>query len=179
MELAKDKRFSCRSYKPDMIEQEKLDYILEAGRIAPTAANFQPQRILVLSGEEGMAKVKECTNYCFGQPVTMLICYDNTTVWKNTRNNAPGGDVDSAIVITHMMLAAAEQGLGTLWIGGFSHVKAREVFDIPEYLVPVAMMAFGYPSDDCKPHPWHDVRFDRDHSVFFNTFKGITEGEKY
>ena len=85
--------------------------------------------------------------------------------------------MDTSIVITHMMLEAAELGLGTTWVGGFSHQKARELFGIPDYLGPVALLPIGYPADDVEPHSWHFKRFDIEHSVFYNSFDGITEGE--
>ncbi len=180
LELVKEKRYSVRKFKTDKIEKEKLDYILEAGRLAPTAANFQPQRILVIQSEEGLEKVKECTRYQFGAPCVLLVCFDNTTCWKSSQNgNRNGGDVDTSIVLTHIMLAAADQGLGSTWVGAFSHDKARELFNIPEYLQPVAMLPVGYATDDYLPNPWHTKRFELGHTTFFETFDGITEGEKH
>ena len=179
LELAKDKRYSVRKFKSQPVEKEKLDLILEAGRIAPTACNYQPQRILVIEDETAHAKLKQCTSWYFGAPVVLLICYDKTTCWKNKTNGTIGGDVDVSIVTTQMMLQAAELGLGTTWVGGFSHQKARELFGIPDYLVPVAMLPIGYPADDVEPHPWHFKRFDIDHTVFYNSFDGITEGEAH
>ena len=78
-----------------------------------------------------------------------------------------------------MMLEAAELGLGTTWIGGFNHQKARELFGIPDYLVPVVLLPIGYPADDVKPSTLHYERFDMDHSVFYNSFDGIIEGESH
>lgn len=177
LQLAKEQRFSVRKFKDQPVEKEKLDLILEAGRVAPTACNYQPQRILVIDSTAAGEKLKQCTSMNFGAPVVLLICYDKSTVWKNKTNGTIGGDVDASIVTTHMMLQAAELGLGTTWVGGFNHQKTRELFDIPEYLVPVAMLPVGYPAEDVKPHPWHNKRFELEHTVFYNTFDGITEGE--
>ncbi len=80
LQLAKEQRYSVRKFKADKIEKEKLDLILEAGRIAPTAANFQPQRILVIDSEEGLTKLKTCTPYHFNAPLALLICYDYETL---------------------------------------------------------------------------------------------------
>lgn len=178
LQLAKDQRYSVRKFKDQPVEKEKLDRILEAGRIAPTACNYQPQRILVIEGT-ACEKLKECTSWCFCAPVVLLICYDKTTVWKNKTNGTIGGDVDASIVTTHMMLQAAELGLGTTWIGAFNHQKTRELFAIPDYLVPVAMLPIGYPADDAQPHPWHFKRFEMEQTVFYNSFDGITEGEAH
>lgn len=113
LQLAKDQRYSVRKFKDQAVEKEKLDLILEAGRIAPTAANFQPQRILVIEDAAAHEKLKQCTAWYFGAPVVLMVCYDKTTCWKNKTNGTIGGDVDASIVTTHMMLQAAELGLGT------------------------------------------------------------------
>ena len=179
LQLSKDQRYSVRKFKAQAVEKEKLDLILEAGRIAPTACNYQPQRILVIENESALEKLKQCTQYHFNAPVALMVCYDKTTCWKNMTNGTIGGDVDASIVTTHMMLEIAELGLGTTWVGAFDHKKARELFGIPDYLVPVALLPIGYPADDVEPHPWHFKRFDIDHSVFYNSFDGITEGEAH
>ena len=179
LQLAKNQRYSVRKFKDQIVEKEKLDLILEAGRIAPTACNYQPQRILVIKDAEAMEKVKQCTSYHFDAPVALMVCYDKTTCWKNKTNGKIGGDVDASIVTTHMMLEAAELGLATTWVGAFTHQKARELFCIPDFLVPVALLPIGYPADDVEPHPWHFKRFDTCHSVFYNSFDGITEGEAH
>ena len=179
LQLVRDKRYSVRKFKAQAVEKEKLDYILEAGRVAPTACNYQPQRILVIENEAAHEKLKQCTSWYFGAPVVLMICYDKSTCWKNKTNGTCDGDVDASIVTTHMMLAAAELGLGTTWVGAFHHQKARELFNIPDYLVPVALLPIGYPADGVEPHPWHLKRFDTGHSVFYNSFDGITEGETH
>lgn len=179
IELARDKRYSVRKFKDQPVEREKLLKILEAGRIAPTGCNYQPQRILVIEDKEAMDKIRQCTPCHFDAPLILMICYDKTTVWKNKVNGTIGGDVDASIVTTHMMLEAAELGLGTTWVGLFHHQKARELFQMPDYLVPVALLTIGYPADDAVPHPWHTKRFDLEHTVFFNSFDGITEGEAH
>ena len=179
LELAKEKRYSVRKFKSQPVEKEKLDLILEAGRIAPTACNYQPQRILVIENETALEKLKQCTGCHFDAPLALMICYDQTTVWKNKTNGTIGGDVDASIVTTHMMLEIADLGLATTWVGAFNHQKARELFDIPEYLVPVALLPVGYAADEVGPHPWHFKRFETDHTVFYNSFDGVTEGEAH
>ena len=175
LQLAKDQRYSVRKFKDQVVEKEKLDLILEAGRIAPTACNYQPQRILVIKDATAMEKLKQCTSCHFDAPVALMVCYDKTTCWKNKTNGTIGGDVDASIVATHMMLEAAELGLATTWVGAFTHQKARELFCIPDFLVPVALLPIGYPADDVEPHPLHFKRFDIDHTVFYNSFDGIAD----
>ncbi|ASW43787.1 nitroreductase family protein [Clostridium isatidis] len=177
LQLAKD-RYSVRKFSDKKVEKEKLDLILEAGRVAPTAVNFQPQRILVIDSEESLEKVKSCTRFHFDAPLTLLICYDSTVSWKRSYDQKEMGEVDASIVITHMMLQAAELGLGTTWVGHFDPEAIREKFDLPEYLIPVALLPMGYPSSDSKPNPLHEKRYDIDKTVFYNSFEGITPGKK-
>ena len=179
LQLAKEQRYSVRKFSDRAVEKEKLDLILEAGRIAPTACNYQPQRILVIEDDTALEKLKQCTSSHFNAPLALMICYDKTTVWKNKTNGTIGGDVDASIVTTQMMLEVAELGLATTWVGAFDHGKARELFDIPEYIVPVALLPIGYAADGVELHPWHFKRFDIDHTVFYNSFDGITEGEAH
>ena len=179
LQFAKEQRYSVKQFKDQLVEKEKLDLILEAGRIAPTACNYQPQRILVIEDKPGLEKLKQCTSYHFDAPLALMICYDQTTVWKNKTNGTIGGDVDASIVTTHMMLEVAQLGLATTWVGAFNHQKARELFEIPDYLAPVALLPIGYAADGAEPNPLHWKRFDMDHSVFYNSFDGITEGKAH
>lgn len=178
LQLVKD-RYSVRKFDPRKIEQEKLDLILEAGRVAPTAVNYQPQRIFALDSEENLALVKSCTPYHFRAPLVLVVCYDIGTAWRN-----PAGDemgiVDASIVTTHMMLEAANLGIGSTWVGHFDRAALREAFHIPDFLIPVALLPLGYPSSEAKPHPtMHSSRLDINETVFYNSFDGVTPGEKH
>lgn len=177
LELVKD-RYSVRKFDSKKVEKEKLDLILEAGRVAPTAVNYQPQRILVLDSEESLSKLKETTPYHFNAPLALVICYDNVTSWKNSIEEDEG-IVDASIVTTHMMLQAAEIGIGSTWVGSFDFEKLREVFDIPEFLTPVAILPLGYPAENSKPIKLHFNRFDLKETVFYNSFDGIEIGEEH
>ena len=108
-QLAKD-RYSVRSYKSQLVEPDKLAQILEAGRIAPTAANKQPQRIKVIIDPAELAKVDECTPCRFGAPAVLLVCYDKAACWKRKFDGANSGEVDASIITTHLMLAAEDLG---------------------------------------------------------------------
>ncbi len=179
LQLATEQRYSVRKFKTDRIDKEKLDLILEAGRVAPTAANFQPQRILVIDSEEGLTKLKTCTPYHFNAPLVLLVCYDYETCWKHQHSGKASGDVDASIVTTHMMLEAASLGIGNTWVAAFDHDKIRELFNIPDYLMPVALLPLGYPASDAAPHPVHYKRFDINHTVFHNSFDDLSKGEKH
>lgn len=155
LELAKD-RYSVRSYKPDMIEEEKLAYILEAGRLSPTACNFQPQKIFVIKKAEILEKLNTVCRFTFGAPVVLVIGYDTERDWKNKRAGGVGsGETDAAIVTTHMMLAAWEQGIGSCWVGAFSPDKVSETLGLAENIKVTALLPLGYPSPDAEPMSLH------------------------
>ena len=114
-------RFSVRSYQPRPIEDKKMERIIEAGRVAPTACNLQPQRIFVVKSEENRRKLALICRFTFDAPTILVVCYDKDVCWKNKRMNGhPSGETDAAIVATHMMLAAAEEGIGSCWVGVFN-----------------------------------------------------------
>ena len=157
LELVKQ-RYSVRKFKTTRIEPEKLARVLEAGRIAPTAHNDQPHRIKVITDPAGLAKMDECTPCRFNAPAALLICYDKTACWKRKFDGASSGETDAAIVTTHIMLAAQDEGLGTCWVMYFKPEKTAELFDLSENLIPVAFLPMGYPAEDSAPIDMHFKR---------------------
>lgn len=111
LSLAK-KRYACRSYQQRKVEPEKIAAILEAGRVAPTGANRQPQRLVVVESAEGMERLARCTRD-FGAPLAIIVCADTNEVWTRKYDGKKIGDIDASIVTDHMMLAAASLGLDT------------------------------------------------------------------
>lgn len=170
LNLAKE-RYSVRKFSNKKIEAEKTNLILEAGKLAPTACNFQPQRILVIEDEKGLNELKKCTPYHFDAPLAILICYDNTVSWKRKYDNKDSGDIDASIVTTHMMLEVANLGLGTTWVGHFDPELIKTAFKLPENIIPVALLPIGYPSEDYRPNPNHEKRYDFNKTVFYNSFQ--------
>ena len=157
LELAKA-RYSVRKFKNDMIEDAKLEAILEAGRVAPTACNNQPQKIYVVKSEENRKKLAEECRFTFDAPVVLVIAYDKDRDWKNRR--MPGyssGETDAAIVCTHMMLEAWEQGIGSCWVGAFSADAVHDAISLPENVRVTAMLPIGYPADDAEPASFHST----------------------
>ena len=148
-------RYSVRSFDSRPIEEEKLQQILEAGRIAPTACNNQPQRVKVISSAEDIKKFDDCSPCRFGAPTVLLVCYDKKKSWIRKFDSADMGTVDAAIVTTHLMLQAEELGLGSVWIGYFDPQKIIENFQLPENIVPIAVLPLGYKSKDAAPAPLH------------------------
>ena len=162
-------RYSVRKFDARPIEKEKLDRILEAGRLAPTGCNYQPQRILVLQGES-LQQSLDCTPFKYGQQAVLVVCYDRTESWKS-RTGREIGDVDGTIVLTQMMYQAQELGIGSLIVGMYKEPLLRERFRIPENYVIVSLLMLGYPAEDCQPHQQlHFQRKDLEQTVFYGSF---------
>ena len=155
LELAKA-RYSVRSFTDQPIADDKLKLILEAGHVAPTACNNQPQKIYIARSEDARKKLASVCRCTFDAPVILVVCYDRTRDWKN--KIMPGyesGETDAAIVCTHMMLEAAELGIGSCWVGYFNADRVSEVLGLPENVTVSALLPMGYPADDAKPLPLH------------------------
>lgn len=170
LELAKE-RYSLRKFSDRKVEKEKLDKILECARVAPTAVNFQPQRILVLDGEQVREKMQACTKYAFNPPMYLMVCYDKKASWKRDCDGADSGEIDASVAATHMMLQAAELGLGTCWVGAFDPTAAKREFNIPENYEPVMIMPIGYPAEGAHPAHLHEKRLAIEETVFYGSFE--------
>ena len=158
MELAAE-RYSVRSYSDRPVEQEKIDQILKAAQLAPTAVNFQPQMIYVLKSKEAMSEINRLCRCIYGAPMVFLICSDERKTWKSqTERGYSSGEMDCSIVCTHMMLEAWELGLGSVWVILFHLNAVAEAFELPPYIKPICLLPVGYASEDSIPYaPWHDV----------------------
>ena len=167
-ELVKE-RYSVRKYDARPIEGEKLAMILEAGRLAPTGCNYQPQRILVLQGE-ALERSLDCTPFKYGQQAVLVVCWDKTESWKS-RTGRDIGEVDGTIVLTQMMYQAQELGIGSLIVGMYKEPLLRERFHIPEQYEIVSLLMLGYPAEDAQPH--QQLHFERkplEKTVFYGSF---------
>lgn len=169
IELAKE-RYSCRKFKSNKVEQEKIDLILEAGHVAPTAVNRQPQKILVLTDESKLALLKECTKYDFDAPLCFMVCTSKESAYSRGYDGKNSAEIDAAIVTTHMMLEAQDLGLGTTWVMAFNPAKARDLFGVPDELEIVALMPTGYPADDVAVSPLHSKFKNKEDIVSYNEF---------
>ena len=164
-----EQRYSVRKYDSRPIEAEKMEMILNAGRLAPTAKNFQPQRILVVQGDD-MEKMQGCTPCLYGQPAVLVVCYDKEVSWKS-RSGREIGDVDGGIVLTSMMYQAQALGVGSLVVGIYKEEMLRERFNIPANYEIVALLMLGYPTEDCVPHEvLHFTRKELSETVSYGTF---------
>ena len=142
LKLAK-KRYACRKYLSRQVEPEKLELILEAGRVAPTGANRQPQRLVVVQSKEGRERLARCTRD-FGAPTAVIVCADTSEAWTRKYDGKNISDIDASIVTDHMMLCAASLGLDTLWICMFNPEAVRAEFNLPEHVEPVNILLVGY-----------------------------------
>jgi len=165
MELVKE-RYSVRHFSDRAVEKEVLAKIIEAGRWAPTAANFQPQRLLIVKSPDELVKLKECTRFDFKSPLVIILCYDRTVSWKRRYDGHDGGPEDVSIVATLMMLQATELGLGTTWIGSFDPAMVKRAYNLPYHIEPVVILPLGYPAEDSQPNPLHFKRDEMKDKIF-------------
>jgi nitroreductase len=149
------KRYSERKYENKKVEEDKLLKILEAGRIAPTGANAQPQRIIVVQQKESMDKLNKCANL-YGAPLALIVCGDHKNSWKRSFDGKDILDIDVSIVTDHMMLQATELGLASVWICYFNPAVLREEFNLPENVEPVNILAIGYAAGEAPSPDRHD-----------------------
>lgn len=155
--LAKN-RYSVRKYLNKEVEKEKLDYVFKSAQLAPSAANFQPVRYFILESNQAKENISKITKYVFNAPMWILVGYDNEVSWKNKYTKQDKGDIDCSIAITHMILAATTQGLGTCWVGSFDSELAKKLYHLPKNVEPVALIPLGYPDLSVPANPLHTNR---------------------
>jgi nitroreductase len=169
LSLAKQ-RFSSRSYSNKEVEQEKIDRILEAGRVAPTACNNQPQRILVIRTKEGLEKLQHAY-HTFNAPLAFIVCADHSASWKRSSDGKDSADIDTSIVTTHMMLEATDLGLDSVWICAFKPDIIRKEFSLPDSVEPVNLLLVGYADGPRKsPDRFKTERLPLSKTVFYESF---------
>ena len=149
-------RKATRKFSNKQVEKEKLDKILEAGRIAPTAKNLQPIKIYVVQSEEGLNKIDKSSKCRYGAKTVLLVCGDKEKSY--VKDGSPIYQMDASIVTTHMMLEATNLGVDNIWIELFDGEILKNEFNIPDNLVPVCLLPIGYRSKLCPPSPFHNIR---------------------
>lgn len=159
MELSK-KRYSVLHYLKKSIPEELIDKILEAGLSAPTACNFQPQKIKFLHTDDDRIKLNRVVPSRFYVPAAFLICYDKAACWTRKYDQKSSGEIDASIVTTHMMLEATNLGLGSIWVMYWDPESVKSEFGIPEQYEPIALLIVGYPDQTVEPHKEHFLRKD-------------------
>jgi len=145
-------RRSIRKFKPAPVEPDKIDRILDAARIAPSAKNSQPWQFIVIRDDKVKLALKEAYDkeWFYAAPVIVCVCGDPSKAWIR-RDGKSYLDVDIAIAFEHLILASAAEGLGSCWIGAFDPAAVRRALGLPEDIVPLAMTPLGYPDEAPRP----------------------------
>lgn len=153
------RRYSVKKFSDRPVEAEKLNEILEAGRLAPTAKNSQPQRIYVLQSAEAIKKMEELSPCVYGAKTVLLFAYNENEEFRNPlEKGIHSGVEDVSIVATHVMLRAADIGLGTCWCNFFPNSRTAQAFGLPPDEKAVLFMPVGYAAPDAAPLPPHSSR---------------------
>ncbi|MEI7844988.1 MAG: nitroreductase family protein [Chloroflexota bacterium] len=146
-------RYSVRAYRPDPVEDEKLHAILDAARLAPTAANRQPIQLVVMHThglETELGKIYR-RPWFVQAPIVIAVCAISSQAWVRESDRFNARLIDAAIVADHLILAATNLGLGTCWIAAFNMDAARSVLRLPDGVEPVIFTPLGYPADQPGP----------------------------
>ncbi|RKI93091.1 nitroreductase [Parablautia intestinalis] len=168
IEIAK-KRYSVRGYQDKKVEEEKLEKILEAAHVAPTAANLQPIRLIVVQSREGLAKIGKGANL-YGAPLAVIVCADHGKAWVRPFDKKQTADIDASILTDHMMLQATELGLGSVWICYFKPDVISREFGLPDDLEPVNILAVGYSDEEAAdPERHSQTRIPMEELVSYET----------
>ena len=155
LELAKE-RYSVRAYKDAPIEEEKMELLLEAAKVAPSAKNLQPVVIYVVRSEEKRKALAEVCRCTYGAPVVFVFAYHPGIAPAGPRYEGDNfGETDAAIAACHVMLEAADLGLGTCWVGLFNSDEVKKALGLPEDVEVRHLMPAGYPADGSVPSPRH------------------------
>ena len=151
-------RYSCRKFSDRPVEDEKIQQILQAGRLAPTAKNGQPQFIYVVKSKEMREKLKDVSPCTFDAPVVFVMCGDVKDSWHDPFTGRPRAEMDVSIITTHMMLEAADIGLGSTWVCMVNPHKIHTLLEMPDNLYPYCILPVGYPAEDAQPSDRHTSR---------------------
>lgn len=143
-------RYSVRNFLPREVELSKLEAILDAGRLAPSAVNFQPWHFIAVCDKKVLKSLAECYHreWFASAPSCIVICGDHKQSWHRREDGKDHCDIDVAIAIDHMTLQAVELGLGTCWVCNFDVAKTRKLFKLPAHIEPIAFLPIGYPKMD-------------------------------
>jgi nitroreductase len=168
IELA-SQRYSVRNFESRSIEKEKLLYVLEAARIAPSAANFQPWTFLIVTDPEILKSIQSLyrREWLKTAPAIIVAMGDHNKGWHRLLDGKDFTEIDVAIAVDHLTLAATEQGLGTCWICNFDTEKCCNLLNTPDNLEIIALIPIGYPVIEAKTAK---NRASLDQLFFWNKF---------
>ncbi len=151
-------RYSCHSFNNYPVSESKLEMILEAGRLAPSAKNLQPTRIWVVKSEEALARLRK-VHPCYNAPVVLIVGCRNEEAWTRESDGVNAGKTDAAIVLAHLMLTATDAGLANMWIWDFNPSQIREVLPETREHGIYGLLAIGHPASQTgDPTQLHSER---------------------
>ena len=156
------KRYSCRAFSASPVEQDKVDRILEAGRIAPTAVNKQPVHVWAVTAPDTLEAIKGVTRSNYGAPLLLIVGCRPADAWVRRYDGKNGAEVDASIVATYLMLAAENEGLATLWVGSFDPSLLSGLLPGTDGYELVAMINVGYLAPGSAPSDKHGQRIGMD-----------------
>ena len=160
-------RYSCKKYGTKQVENEKLEAILNAGRLAPTAKNLQEQHVYVVQSKGALAKVDSVTPCRYGAPTVLVVAFDKNNVFTYPGGKRDSGVEDATIVATHMILAAADEGVDSCWINFFDPDKMAEALGLPGNEEILMVMDLGYAAEGAGPLPNHGSRKELSETVSY------------
>lgn len=152
-------RYSCKNFDGSKtVDAAKLNAILEAGRLAPTAKNQQEQKIYVVQSEAGLQKIDAATPCRYSAPICLVVAFDRNHTFTYPGGKRNSGMEDASIVATHMMLAAANEGVDSCWLNFFDPNKLAEALELPENEEVLMILDLGYAAEGVEPLPNHTSR---------------------
>lgn len=151
-------RYSCKKYSSRPVPEEAVKAILEAGRLAPTAKNLQEQHIYLLKSDEALARMDSLTPCRYNAPAVIMVAYDRENVFTYPGEKYNSGAEDAAIVATHLILAACNEGVDSCWVNFYDPDKAAETFGLPENEAVLCFIDLGYAAEGAGPLPNHFSR---------------------
>ena len=160
-------RYSCKKFSERQVEADKLESILNSGRLAPTAKNLQEQHIYVIQSPEALAKIDTVTPCRYGAPTVLVVAFDSKNVFTYPGGKRDSGVEDATIVATHMIPAAADEGIDSCWINFLDPEKLAEALGLPENEEVLMVMDLGYAAEGAGPLPNHSNRKPLDETVTY------------
>ena len=167
LETIMAERYSVRDFQPQQIPADRLEQILAAGRLAPTAQNRQPYQIYVAQSQQSLTELREITRCAFNAPTVLVVCGDTAAAWKNPFDGHCSAEMDASIVTTQMMLRAQELGIGTVWVCYFDRKQVAEYLGLPDHIVPYCLLPMGYAASGAVASPQHSDRKPLAETVFY------------
>lgn len=160
-------RYSCKKYSDRQVEVKKLEAILEAGRLAPTAKNLQEQHVYVIQNPDLLAKIDAITPCRYGAPTVIVVAFNKENVFTYPGGKRDSGVEDATIVATHMILAAADEGVDSCWLNFFDPDKAAELLGLPANEEVLMLLDLGYAAPGAGPLPNHSSRKELKETVTY------------